>query len=279
MYFRQLIYFSAAFFTINIVNVATVCAEINVFPAGARSAALGNAAVTSTNVFAAYNNQAALGFMDKTVAAIDYQNRFLVSDLHLASAVFAMPIPYAGTMGISFCSFGTSPYNELRMGIALGKRLSEHISIGAQIDYNQITIAEYGSTGAITAEAGILAHPLNNLWVGAHVYNFTYSRFFSSQYREQLPVIFNLGLGYQIITTTSLFVQSEFRSGQNARLKAGIEHFLLPAFAVRIGTTLKPLELFAGVGYTYRSLVIDFAFAHHEMLGYSPQLSLSYVIK
>ncbi|GHT12010.1 hypothetical protein AGMMS4956_05970 [Bacteroidia bacterium] len=252
-------------------------AEMNVFPTGARSAALGNASVTAANVYAVYNNQAALGFVDNTYTSVDYLNRFLMPELHTAAASFATPVPYAGTVGASVCSFGTSPYNELRASLALGKRLSQYIAIGAAVDYHQISIAHYGSTGAITAEVGVLANPLQQLWVGAHVYNFTYSRFLSNIYSEQLPVIFNVGAGYQIISTTALFLQGEFSSNQKGRFKAGVEHFLLPAFAIRVGTTLQPVELFAGVGYTLRSWTIDVAVAHHQTLGYSPHLSLSYI--
>lgn len=254
-----------------------VCGGASVFPEGARSAALGGAAVTAVNAFAAYNNQAALGFLARPAVAVDYQNRFLTEGLHLASAVFVTPVPYAGVLGMSVCSFGTMPYNEVRAGIAAGRQLGEIIAIGTQVNYTRISIEGYGSAGAVTAELGVLARPLDNLWLGAHAYNLTYSKFISDYYHERLPVIFNIGLGYSVVSDASLFVQGEFASGQRARLKAGIEYAVLPALALRAGIALKPVQLFAGAGCTLRSWVIDFAIARHAALGYSPQLSLSYV--
>jgi hypothetical protein len=114
------------------------------------------------------------------------------------------------------------------------------------------------------------------MWLGAHVYNFTYARFMSNEYDERLPVIFNVGAGYRVVEDVTLLLQGEFRSSQNARLKAGCEYFLFSKFALRVGVMLKPIEVFAGVGYTIRSFTFDFAFAHHQTLGYSPQVSVCY---
>jgi hypothetical protein len=250
--------------------------EISVFPTGARSAAIGGAAVTTSDIFAVYNNQAALGFVDNATAAMHYKNLYLLPDLNIAAAAFAMPVPYAGTAGISVCTFGGQFYNELRTGIGIGKRLGSRFAVGAQVNYTRITVEGYGSTGAITAEAGILAYPVENLRLGAHVYNFTYSKFLSREYNVSLPVIFNIGAGYRVVDDVDIFLQSEFYSGRTLRCKAGIEYRLLRDLALRAGATIKPVELAMGAGYTLHGLTIDFAFARHQALGYSPQISIIY---
>ncbi|MDR2813152.1 MAG: hypothetical protein LBB79_00625 [Prevotellaceae bacterium] len=248
----------------------------NVFPHGSRAAALGYMGVVNTDVFAAYNNQAALGFLSSPQAAVHHENKYFTEALNLSAAVFAMPVPVAGVLGVDVCSFGYSLYRETRMGVAWGKQLSERIAVGTQLGYHLVQVAGYGATSALTAELGLLAKPTDNLWVGAHVFNFTNSRYFSNAHHERLPVIFDVGMGYRFAQHASLLVGTKIESEQAAQAKAGLEVVILKTLALRLGVLAKPVELLAGFGYTYRKLHIDMAFSRHETLGYSPQISLSY---
>ncbi|MDR0711450.1 MAG: hypothetical protein LBF67_03770 [Prevotellaceae bacterium] len=264
-------------FTLLALHAAVSCrAGVNVFPHGSRAAALGNLGVTNTDIFAAYNNQAALGFLSSPQAAIHYENKYITEALNLSAAAFAMPAPVAGTLGLDLCSFGYARYHETRIGIAWGKLLSKRIAVGAQLGYHLMQVAGYGSTNALTAELGLLAEPVDNLWVGAHVFNFTNSRYLSSSYHERLPVIFDVGVGYRLAQHASLLVGVKIESEQAAQAKAGLEVVVLKTLALRLGVLVKPVEVFAGFGYTYRKLHIDMAFSRHETLRYTPQISLSY---
>jgi hypothetical protein len=251
-------------------------AGTNVFPHGSRAAALGYMGVVNTDIFATYNNQAALGFFSSPQAAVHYENKYFTEALNLSAAAFAMPVPAAGVLGVDLCSFGYARYRETRMGVAWGKQLSTRTAVGAQLCYHLVQVAEYGATSALTAELGLLAEPIENLWVGAHVFNFTSSRYFSNSYHERLPVIFDVGMGYRLAQHASLLVGAKIESGQAAQAKAGVEVVVFKTLALRLGVLVKPVELFAGFGYTYHRLHIDMAFSRHETLGYTPQISLSY---
>lgn len=264
------------------INLALSAAEVpcaaalDAFPDGARSASLGGASVTIADPSAIYNNQAALGRVRTASAMVNYQNKYLLSGLHMAAAAFVMPVPYAGTAGVSICAFGNAAYSEARMGLGIGRELGGRFAIGAQINYTRLSVEGYGGAGAISAEAGVLMQPAENLLLGAHIYNFTYSKLLSKTHNESLPVVFNLGVGYKLLENTGIFVQSSFYSGQSMVFCMGAEYKALEVLALRIGAALKPMQVFAGVGYTASGLTIDFAAAHHPALGYSPQVSLIY---
>lgn len=232
--------------------------------------------VVNTDIFAAYNNQAALGFLTSPQAAAHYENKHLTEALNLSAAVFALPVPVAGVLGVDLCSYGYSRYRATRAGVAWGKLLSDRIAAGAQVGYHLVQVAEYGATGALTAELGLIAEPVKNLWVGAHIFNFTSSRYFSATYHERLPVIFDAGMSYRLAPHAILLAGVTIESEQAAQAKVGLEVVVLKALALRLGVLVKPVELFAGFGYTYRRLHIDMAFSRHETLGYTPQVSLSY---
>jgi len=250
-------------------------AAFDVYPQGSRAAALGGAGVVNVDAFAAYNNQAALGFLASPAAAVHHENRYFEM-LNMSSGVFAIPVPAAGVVALDVSSFSHPHYSEYRVGAAIGKRLAERIAIGAQVCYNRIAVAGYGGTGAVTAEVSVLAQPLENLWLGAHLYNFTYSKFFSHTYNRLLPVFAQLGLGYHVAPSASLFAAAEVDSRQSVQVKGGAELTVAQALALRLGVSAKPVEVYAGFGYTFRRLSIDMAFSRHETLSYSPQISLTY---
>lgn len=272
----MLVKYFRLFLLLTLLAEASGYAGANAFPHGSRAAALGYIGVVNTDIFAAYNNQAALGFLSSPQATAHYENRYLTEALNLSAAVFAMPVPVAGVLGVDLCSFGYARYRETRMGVAWGKLLSERMAVGAQLGYHLLQVAEYGATGALTAELGLIAEPVKNLWIGAHVFNFTSARYLSSAYHERLPVIFDVGMGYRLAQHASLLVGAKIESEQAAQAQAGLEVVVRKTLALRLGVLLKPVELLAGFGYTYRRLHIDMAFSRHETLGYTPQLSLSY---
>ncbi|MDR3297752.1 MAG: hypothetical protein LBS94_05915 [Prevotellaceae bacterium] len=254
-------------------------ADLNVLPQGSRAAALGNIGVVNADVFAAYNNQAALGFLASPAAMVHYQNSYFSEALGLSAAAVAVPVPVAGVAAVDLCSFGYSQYRETRMGVGLGKQLSGRVAVGAQVCYHHISVAGYGSTGAVTAELGLLAEPLKGLWVGAHVFNFTGSRYFSPQYHERLPVMFDLGLSYRVAQYALLLADAKLDSDKPVQVRAGAELHVVKSLALRFGVQVKPVELFAGFGYAYKQLQVDVAFSRHEVMGYSPQISLCYSFK
>jgi hypothetical protein len=259
-----------------LLAAAPCYAGANVFPYGSRAAALGNIGLVNTDIFAVYNNQAALGFISSPLAAVHYENKYFTEALNLSAAAFAMPVSMAGTLGLDLCSFGYAQYRETRLGVAWGRQLSKRIAVGAQLCYQLLQVAGYGSTGALTAELGLIAEPLDNLWLGAHIFNFTGSRYLSNTYHERLPVIFDAGMNYRFARHASLMVAAKVESEQAVQTRAGLEVIVAKVLALRMGVLVKPVELYAGFGYTYRNLNIDMAFSRHETLGYTPQISLTY---
>ncbi|MDR0687749.1 MAG: hypothetical protein LBF55_03565, partial [Prevotellaceae bacterium] len=238
--------------------------------------ALGSIGLVNADIFAVYNNQAALGFISSPLAAVHYENKYLTEALNLSAAAFAMPVPVAGTLGLDLCSFGYDRYRETRLGVAWGRQLAKQLAVGAQLCYHLMQVAGYGSAAALTAELGLMAEPLDNLWLGAHIFNFTGSRYLSNAYRERLPVIFDIGMGYRFAQHATLMVAAKIEPGQPVQAKAGLEVVVAKMLALRIGALAKPVELYAGFGYAYRSFCVDMAFSRHETLGYTPQISLTY---
>jgi len=247
-------------------------------PAGARSAGMANASVTLSDIWSTNQNQAGLGYLTAPAVGIYYENRFAVKELSLKSGSFAYPTK-SGVLALSVSQFGYDKYNENTVGLAYAKSFGKVLSIGLQLDYMQTHIAEdYGSKGTAVAEFGLIAQPIKNLAIGAHVYNPTRSKI-ADYDDEKVPTIMRLGLSYNFSQKVILAIETEKDLKNDAIFKAGLEYTIVENLYFRAGIASNPLKNTFGLGYAYKRFKIDFAFSTHRVLGMTPHLSLIYSFK
>ncbi len=248
-------------------------------PAGARSSAMGNASVAQQDVWSAFHNQAGLAFVKSPVVGISHEQRFMLSELSVNAAAFALPTKRNGTFAVSVSYFGYKLYNEQKAALAYGKSFGDKFSAGVQLDYLQTTIAEgYGSKGAFTVEAGIQAQLVKNLWLGAHVYNPNKAKL-SDYNEEKIPSVVKLGLNYTFSDKVNLAVETEKDLDADAILKAGIEYHPVKQFYLRGGISTDPVLSSFGFGLVLQNFVIDIAANYHQDLGFTPHVALAYSFK
>jgi hypothetical protein len=245
------------------------------YPIGARSAALGNASVSLSDVWSAHHNQAGLAFVNDFAAGVSYENRFLLKEISVRGCAVALPIK-AGTFGLCITNFGYTQFNENKYSLSFAKAFGDKFSAGIAMDYLTTKIAEgYGSKGVLAAEAGIIAKPIKNLSIGAHVFNPTRAKI-SSYDNERLPTILRLGADYNFSDKVTVAVETQKDIKYKAEFKAGIEYKAVKEFYLRIGISTNPSLSTFGFGVNLKNFKIDIAASYHQTLGISPQLSLSY---
>jgi len=244
-------------------------------PSGARSAAMGNASVALSDIWSAFNNQAGVARINEAGAGFYYENRYMLKELGYKAGVFALPTK-AGNLGLSFNHFGYSAYNESKIGLAFAKGFGKHIAFGVQLDYNMARLAEsYGNRNFLTFEAGMLATITPKLSVGAHVYN-PISAKLSEFNDERAPVIFRLGAAYQITDKFLVTAESEKNMDAGTDVRAGLEYRIIPQLYLRGGISTNPVANSFGAGIFIGHFILDVSASYHQVLGFSPQASLSY---
>ena len=262
----------------------TVFAGGENYPIGARSAAMGNASVTLSDLWAVHHNQAGLAGLTSPVAGIHYENRFAMQELSLKAAAFALPLPGEGhsVIGLSMVSFGYSAYSDMKIGLAFGKQLGDKYSVGLQLDYLQTSIGnEYGRKGAVAAEAGLQAEILDGLTMGVHIFNPTRAKLLEYSIQEEaeierIPTIMRFGINYAFSEKVSVSLETEKDVYFKAIFKGGIEYHLIDILYLRGGLSSDPVYNSFGFGLDINSFRLDFAASKHQVLGYTTQISLVY---
>lgn len=246
------------------------------FTAGARATAIGNAAVTLSDVFSTTTNQAGLGFMTNYSVGIYADRKFVNAQINNFNGAVALPISAkVGTFGVSANYYGYKFYNETKIGLAYGRRFGDKFSMGLQFDFLRTTIFENGSRNFYTFELGFQYKPWKVLTIGAHVYNpipYKVEKVFA----ERLPTVIKFGLGYEPSPKVLLAAEYEQDIHYKPQFKAGIEYRPIKYVHVRAGVQTTPFSASLGVGVNIKGLNIDLASSYHPVLGFTPQAALIY---
>jgi len=263
------------FFAVFICLLPVICyAGNDNYPLGARSAGMASASVMFTDIWASANNQAGLAYLEQPSAALYYGNRLNVSVLSVRAATFAIPVQ-STVIGANYRYFGLPIYNESKFGLTVARRLGDKFALGIQMDYFHTHIADgYGTFGVLCGEIGLLCEPVENLFVGAHVFNPTRSRQ-KVNLDERVPTIMRFGVGYAIHEKALVSVETEKDLRMDPIFKAGIEYSPAGELFLRCGMSTGTMYQYCfGLGYGWKYLTADISFSHHKFMGFSPHISL-----
>lgn len=243
---------------------------------GARGAALSNADLTFTDINSIFTNQAGLGYLEHMSFTAYGERRFLLAD-GLNSFLVGAAIPHKtiGTVGLSMHYFGYGAYNEQKIGLAYAKKLFKRFSIGAQFNYLATRIGEYGTAHNVTFELGILSKVTKHFHLAAHAFSPIRVEMSNG---DVIPSIFRIGGAY--IPSSKLRITGEVEKDLERPLNGrfGIEYHPVPVLYLRAGVSTTPVMASFGVGLHLNALKIDIASSYHQVLGFTPSLSLTYEV-
>jgi len=245
---------------------------------GGRAAGMGFTSVSIADPWSVFNNQAGMTSVYKISSEIYFENRFLLKELELKAIAVEIPVK-SGTFGLSFQEFGFNLYNEMKIGLAFGKKFGKAFSAGIQLDYLRIHLADdLGTKHLFTFEIGLQYHINHTLCFGVHFYNPITVKVLSYE-DERIPSVINLGFSWKFSEGFITTIEVEKDIQRKPMFKTGLEyHFVKPVY-VRIGLLTNPTMFTFGFGVEFGQVRFDFSSSYHLVLGYSPQASLAYVFK
>ncbi|WP_460921554.1 PorV/PorQ family protein [Pontibacter brevis] len=246
-------------------------------PLGARAAALGNASVTLTDVWALHQNVAGIAGIDKPQAGVHAENRFSELAFTTVALHAIYPTTEYGTYGLSISRFGDALFSQQHVGLGIGHKLGQ-FSLGAKADVWQVAVKENGSQKAVAFSAGVQGEVIPGLYFGAYAYNLNQARLASFE-DERLPTIMKAGFSYRPTSRLLLAAETEKNIDHNADFKAGAEYALLQEkFVLRSGFSTLTRKATFGAGFKARQLQVDYALGSTTLLGLSQYLSITYQI-
>jgi hypothetical protein len=265
------------FFWLFIGSASVVCAQLNTHY-GARSAGMGHASVTLSDVWSSHHNQAGLAWLEQSEAGVFVQNRFLMKELNYGGFAYAHKLN-TGSLALTYTNFGYHLYGESKVGVGYGMKFTDMISGGVQLNYHHLRLANnYGRNSALTAELGLQTYLTDRIMLAAHLFNPT--RTTLNEYnKEKIPTIMRLGMNYLFSKQVLATIEAEKDIDMKPVFRMGIEYKTSNKLYLRGGIGTHPTLAAFGFGVYAGAVKLDVAASYHQVLGFTPDLSFVYQLK
>ena len=241
---------------------------------GARPIGMGGAFVgVADNAWAVIFNPAGISQLrGGEISAFYSPQPFGLTELSLASFVFVHPTPF-GSFGVSGNRFGFELYREVSGTFSYANSYREVFSYGININYNSLTIKNYGSASVIGVDLGLLATITSGLRWGFFASNLNAPTI--GQSKEKLPQVYASGISYVPLNGLLIAVDVVKDIRYAAFVRGGLEYKPVDVVSLRVGAGSNPTKFSSGLGIRYSYVQFDYALTTHQDLGLSHHFSVT----
>jgi hypothetical protein len=246
-----------------------------IFNNGAISTSMAGLNSTSSNVWSINNNIGQLSNMEFSSASISVFQPFLVSDFTTSSIAVGL-LSKNGGFGISYSNYGNEFLQFHSTGLGYSMSLNDQFSGGIKINYHYINAGNiYLNKSAISADLGIGAQLNEELKIGVQIINPTLSEL-DDYDNERIPTVMQIAIGYELSDEVSAHFAVNKDIIYPASFLAAIEYKPNKSIVFRGGVGTNPSLASFGIGTSLKKFMIDIAAQYHQILGFSPEISLTY---
>jgi hypothetical protein len=258
--------------TIIIICSLTLSAYSQYNP-GAKQISLSNSDVALSNdVFSLFNNPAGLSQMNWREVGVYYSPApFGLSELANGYVAYHEPTSI-GSFAVGGMSYGFDLYRESKFSIGYSYNYLNKFFAGATINYQTVSIQNYGNDGALFFNLGGLAYVSNVFRLGFSLQNINRASFGNQD--DQIPMIFNTGISYDVVDELTLNFAVEKDIKYKASFQFGINYDIIEYLSLRTGFSNEPSKYSAGIGINYLMFSLDYAMFTHNDLGLTHQAGI-----
>ncbi len=246
-------------------------------PFGAISHMQGGVSVTANDLWTVVNNPSGMCFVPQQSIGLYSVQKYGIRESNLG-AVAGFTKFRNFYIGSSIAYFGIPAYNQQRFCLSMSKMLFKEVSVGIQFNYVYTRIADYGSNGNIVGGIGLQSKIRKDTYLSLYFFN-PEQRKYSNQNTDPIASFGRLGVKHEVSSVLVLHLEYEIPMQKQASLKAGLNYAIANACKISLGISELPFTYHYGISCTIKKLQIDGAIAMHQILGFTPRLSLTLPIK
>ncbi|MGH2575700.1 MAG: hypothetical protein ACRDFC_08400, partial [Ignavibacteria bacterium] len=241
---------------------------------GAKPISLGGAFTSlANNSSAVYYNPSGISQMSFREISIFYSPApYGIKELSYGAFTYVEPTKF-GWIGLSAKAYGFELYREITATLTYSNNYRKKIYYGANLNYYNLKIKNYGSAFTLGFDAGLLAYLTEYLRWGFSAMNLNRAKI--GQSKEKLPQVYRTGLSLQVRKDLNLIMDAEKDTRYKVSIKAGMEYTMYDLVDIRAGVGSEPIRFSGGIGFFYSLFQLDYAFYNHQDLGLTHQASLT----
>ncbi len=242
---------------------------------GARSAALAGATSGLPGDFRGRANPAAWGHVGRWSALVHGAQLYGLPELQYADALLLAPFG-SGSAAIGASTFGFEHYRVHTAEVGFGARAAvgtfREISLGVRSTWYLVRIPTYGRAGAASLTTGIHFPVTPFITLGVTAHNVAVR----GRLRPDVPRGLSIGASYRPSGAFAVTADLEKDVRAPPSLASGVEISLVPALAIRAGVRSSPTIAAGGVAVRLPHLEFDLTAVRHDVLGWTPSLSVCF---
>ncbi|HMQ80411.1 MAG TPA: hypothetical protein PKE39_07255 [Ignavibacteria bacterium] len=237
---------------------------------GAKPISLGGAFTSlANNSNAVYYNPAGISQIPFREVSVFYSPApFGLKELANGSVNYVEPTKF-GAFGLSAKTYGFELYKEITVTATYSNNYKKKIFYGANINYYNLKIQNYGSASTFGIDIGGLAYLTDFLRWGFAAFNLNRPKIGTQD--DKLPQVYRTGVSIQPRKELNFVLDVEKDTRYTASVKAGVEYSLYDMIDLRAGIGTEPTKFSGGVGLYYSIFEIDYGFYNHQDLGLTHQ--------
>ncbi len=245
-------------------------AQFELIDIGAKPISLGGAFTSlANNSNAVYFNPAGISQIPFREVSVFYSPApFGLKELANGSVNYVEPTKF-GAFGLSAKTYGFELYKEITVTATYSNNYKKKIFYGANINYYNLKIQNYGSASTFGIDIGGLAYLTDFLRWGFAAFNLNRPKIGTQD--DKLPQVYRTGVSIQPRKELNFVLDVEKDTRYTASVKAGIEYSLYDMIDLRAGIGTEPTKFSGGVGLYYSIFEIDYGFYNHQDLGLTHQ--------
>lgn len=239
---------------------------------GSRPSALKSYVAVANDIWTIFYNPAGIASLkDREISFSYIPAQFELKELSKKGLVYYEPSLLV-KFGLGIEIFGFSLYKETNFKMSLASDFN-FFAFGINLNYNFVSIKDYGSAGALSMDVGAISKPVGFLKFGFVLRNLIAGKIGEAE--EKLPKGIEFGIAFlpydDLIVSAEINKEIYFRES----FKYGVEYLLLDFVAIRLGLSNYPTQYSGGVGFRISSFQIDYSINNHQYLGLTHQFTFS----
>jgi hypothetical protein len=241
------------------------------------SKSIAGTSVTNQKDWSGFTNPAHLGYLETTEIGLQFENRYLISELSTKSfqAGFATNLVNAG---VCFSYSGYSLYHEMLVGLALARNFSDQFAMGVEFNYySAYFVASNSYRGALLPQVGLSVKLSPSFSLGFNSFNPFQTNINTEYVVKRIPSVFSLGTGYFFSPELVWRTQIDKEVSSNYRFATGFEYQMIENLSVKLGAYGSDyLVPCLGFGFNSGSFLFDLNCELHPLLGLNTLAAIKY---
>ena len=239
------------------------------------SAALGGCYITGHGFSCAGQNQAGLGFIERSSFTMQHCRPYLLKEIGI-STLSAQLKAGTGALGVSVASRGIKGFRQTSMWFSYGMKLYPGISAGVGIHLWNSAIPEQIIYAPGISFALGLQIRINDHWIlGGGLFH-PAGWYSQSAFSIQQSMAIETGFSYTFLHSGHLYSEFNLQPGKGIILCNGLDWTTHQHTIFRTGFSTRPYAFSWGISREFRGWVMEFSFQYRIDSGVAPLTSITY---